>query len=68
MATAVAEASGIVRIPRGMVLVPEEEYEKMARAQRNEAYRLKLEHSIAQAERGEVVVKSMEELEAMADE
>lgn len=51
-----------------VVIISEYEYNVMLKAKRNAEYLAKLERSIVQAERGEVVVKTMEELERMADE
>ena len=42
--------------------------EKLQRAKRNAEYLAKLDRSFAQLKQGEVVIKSMEELERMADE
>lgn len=51
-----------------VVIVSEQEYNELQKAKRNAEYLAMLDESYAQLERGEVVVKSMEELERMADE
>lgn len=53
---------------RNVVIVSEREYNELQKAKRNAEYFSKLDHSFAQLERGEVIVKSMDELEHMADE
>jgi len=49
----------------GVVVMPEVEYNEMAKAQRNTEYLAMLERSIKQARNGEVVNKTLEELKAM---
>ncbi|MBO4395905.1 MAG: hypothetical protein J5819_06125 [Eubacterium sp.] len=61
-------ATDTVHIPANMVLVPYEEYERLLTAEKNDAYRKKLEQSLEQIKQGKVVAKTMEELEAMEDE
>ena len=51
-----------------VVIVSEEEYNRLQKAKRNEEYLKKLDHSFAQLKQGEVVHKSLEELRAMIDE
>ncbi|MBO5146014.1 MAG: type II toxin-antitoxin system Phd/YefM family antitoxin [Lachnospiraceae bacterium] len=51
-----------------VVMLSESEYNEMLKAKRNADYLEHLDKSFVQLERGEVVVKSMEELERMADE
>lgn len=51
-----------------VVIISESEYNNMLKAKKNAEYLEKLDRSIAQFERGEVVIKTMEELEQMADE
>ena len=60
----------VVSRPRNenVVIVSEKEYNELQKAKRNSEYLAMLDESYAQLERGEVVVKSMEELEHMADE
>lgn len=53
---------------RNVVIVSEREYNELQKAKRNAEYLEKLDRSFSQLERGEVVVKSIEELEHMADE
>lgn len=53
---------------RNVVIVSEQEYNELQKAKRNAEYLAMLDESYAQLERGEVVVKSMEELERMANE
>ena len=66
--TMTANATDTIRISGNMVLISEEEYESLLKARENDEYRRKLEHSIEQSKQGKVVVKSMEELEAMENE
>lgn len=53
---------------KNAVLISEEEYNELQRIKQNAEYMYKLGVSMRQAEQGKVVVKSMEELEALADE
>lgn len=53
---------------KNVVIVSEQEYNELQKAKRNAEYLAKLEYSRTQLERGEVVIKTMEELERMADE
>ena len=53
---------------QNVVLISEAEYNELMRLKRNIEYMHKINMSIKQAEQGKVVIKSMEELEAMADE
>lgn len=53
---------------KNVVIVSEQEYNELQKAKRNAEYLAKLEYSRAQLERGEVVIKTIEELERMADE
>lgn len=53
---------------RNVVIISENEYNDLQKAKRNAEYLSHLDRSYMQLERGEVVVKSMEELELMADE
>lgn len=54
---------------KNVVIISEAEYNEMAKAKRNAEYLEKLDRSFAQLEHGEVIKKSLEELEAMtADE
>lgn len=66
--TMTATERDIVRIQGNMVLIPEFEYEKMREAWENEQYRKKIEQSMEQSRQGKVIVKSLEELEAMESE
>ena len=50
------------------IVVSRKEYNELQRAKRNAEYLAKLDRSFAQLKQGEVVIKSMEELERMADE
>ena len=60
----------VVSRPRNenVVIVSEKEYNSLQKAQRNEEYLKKLDHSFVQLEQGEVIHKSLEELRAMIDE
>ena len=53
---------------RNVVIVSEHEYNELQKAKRNAEYLAKLDRSLAQLKNGDVLVKSMEELERMADE
>ena len=53
---------------QNVVLISEAEYNELMRLKRNIEYMHKINMSIKQAEQGKVVIKSMEEVEAMADE
>ncbi|MCD8018476.1 MAG: type II toxin-antitoxin system Phd/YefM family antitoxin [Clostridiales bacterium] len=53
---------------KNVVMISESEYNKLKKAQHNADYLAMLERSRGQLERGEVVIKSMEELENMANE
>ena len=50
------------------IVVSRKENNELQRAKRNAEYLAKLDRSFAQLKQGEVVIKSMEELERMADE
>lgn len=50
---------------KNAVLISEEEYNELLRIKNNSQYLFKLNQSIKQAENGKIVVKTMEELEAM---
>ena len=52
---------------RNIVIVSEPEYKRMEKAQRNAEYLAMLEQSDRQLREGRVVVKTLEELEAMAN-
>lgn len=49
-------------------MISEEEYNELLRIKNNSQYLFKLNQSIKQAENGKLVVKTMEELEAMEHE
>lgn len=53
---------------KNVVIISEEEYNNLQKAKRNAEYLAHLDRSFAQLAQGEVVVKSMEELERIADE
>ena len=53
---------------RNVVIVSEKDYKEMEKARRNAAYLAMLDESDRQLREGKVVVKTMEELEAMAEE
>ncbi len=50
-----------------VIMVSESAYNDMMKAKRNAEYLAKLDRSFAQAENGEVVVKTMTELEQLAN-
>ncbi len=53
---------------QSVVVLSENEYQALAGAQRNAEYRAKIEQSIADIRAGNFITKTMEELEAMANE
>ena len=53
---------------KNVVLISEEEYNELQRIKHNAEYMYKLERSIDQARQGKVVVKTLEEMEAMEHE
>ena len=53
---------------QNVVVISEREYNELQKAKRNAEYLAKLDRSYGQLERGEVVVKTLEELELLADE
>ena len=53
---------------KNVVLISEEEYNELQRIKHNAEYMYKMNTSIQQAKEGKVVIKSMEELEQLADE
>ena len=50
-----------------MIILPKAEYEKLIEDQNSLKFMKKMEHSMEQSRNGQVVVKTMKELEAMAD-
>lgn len=67
---AVNDDSVIITRPKkkNAVLIGEDEYNELLRTKENADYLYKMNTSIQQAKEGKVVVKSMEELERLADE
>ncbi len=67
---AVSGDSIIITRPRKLnaVLIGEEEYNELLRIKHNMEYEQKLLNSVKQGKEGLVIQKSIEELEAMADE
>lgn len=53
---------------KNVVIISEAKYNNLQKAKRNAEYLAHLDRSFDQLEQGEVIVKSIEELEAMADE
>lgn len=53
---------------KNVVLISEEEYNELQKIKQNSEYMYKLNTSIQQAKEGKVVIKTMEELEKLADE
>lgn len=53
---------------KNVVVISEAEYNDLQKAKRNAEYLAHLDRSYEQLERGEVIVKSLDELERMADE
>lgn len=57
--------SSKMRISHCQVVISEQEYNELQREKRNAEYLAKLDRSFEQLKKGEVVIKAMEELEAM---
>lgn len=53
---------------KNVVVISEAEYNNLQKAKRNAEYLTHLDRSFSQLEQGEVIVKSLDELERMADE
>lgn len=53
---------------KNVVLISEDEYNELQRIKQNAEYMYRLNTSIQQAKEGKIVVKSMEELEKLANE
>ena len=53
---------------RNVVIISEERYNELEKAERNAAYLSKLERGLAQVRAGLGITKTMEELEAMAED
>ena len=53
---------------KNAVLISEEEYNELQRIKQNSDYMFKMSTSIQQAKEGKFVIKSMEELERLANE
>lgn len=53
---------------KNVVLISLEQYNEFLRIKKNAEYLKKLDKSIKQIEEGKIVVKTIEELEALADE
>lgn len=53
---------------KNVVIISAERYNELEKAERNAAYLRKLERGIAQVRAGQGIVKTMEELEAIADD
>ena len=53
---------------KNAVVISAPEYNNLQKAKRNAEYLAHLDRSFSQLEQGEVIVKSMDELERMADE
>ena len=53
---------------KNVVVISEAEYNSLQKAKRNAEYLAHLDRSFSQLEQGEVIVKSIDELERMADE
>ena len=62
-----AAKNDTIKISGNMVLVSEDEYNDLIRAKENDEYRKKLERSMEQSRKGQIVIKSIEELEEMAN-
>ena len=53
---------------KNVVVISEKEYNDLQKAKRNAEYLTHLDHSYEQLKNGEVIVKSMDELERMENE
>lgn len=53
---------------KNVVIISAERYNELEKAERNAAYLKKLERGISQVHAGQGIVKTMEELEAMAED
>lgn len=53
---------------KNVVLISEDEYNELQRIKKNSEYMYKLNISMEQAKQGRVIVKTMEELEELANE
>lgn len=53
---------------KNVVILSAERYNELEKAERNAAYLAKLERGLAQVRAGQGIVKSMEELEALAED
>lgn len=53
---------------KNVVIISAERYNELEKAERNAAYLRKLERGVAQVRAGQGIVKTMEELEAMAED
>lgn len=53
---------------KNVVIISAERYNELEKAERNATYLKKLERGIAQIRAGQGIVKTMEELEAMAED
>ena len=67
---AISGDSIIITRPRkkNVVLISEDEYNELQRIKKNSEYMHKLNMSMEQAKQGRVIVKTMEELEELANE
>lgn len=63
--TMTALATDTMQVQGNFVIISQETYDQLLVAKKNDEYRQKLEHSLEQSRQGKVVVKSIEELEAM---
>lgn len=61
----IAEPKSPIRITGNMVLLPEEDYERLLKAKENAEYLAKLDESSEQFRNGETISFSMNELKAM---
>lgn len=53
---------------KNVVIISAERYSELEKAERNAAYLKKLERGVAQVRAGQGIVKTMEELEALAED
>lgn len=68
----IAFSGDTVFIPRknneNVYVISQAEYEELQRAKRNAEYLARLDKSFEQLEQGKIITKTLDELEAMADE
>lgn len=68
----IAFKEGVVFVPRknneNVYVISQKEYEELQKAKRNAEYLERIDKSFAQLDQGKIITKTIEELEAMANE